>query len=74
MGGSWWGQGAFVGGPKDLLLGVMVAYTHYGVARGVGGGYWAAGLVQFQGEVQVDVEGKNRPAPSQEQSAQVGVP
>ena len=66
MGGSWWGQGAFVGGPKVLLLGVMVAYTHYGVARGVGGEYWAAGMFRFGGEVQVGGGGMILLAPSQE--------
>ena len=57
-----------------LLLEVVVAHAHCGIAKGVEGGYWAAGLVQFQGEVQVGGEGMRRPAPSQTMRAQVGVP
>ena len=57
-----------------LLLGVVVAPNHCGVARGVVAGYWAAGLVRLLGEVQVGGEGMSRPAPSQGPRAQVSDP
>jgi len=56
-----------------LLLGAVVTHTHCRVARGGVGEYRAAGLVRFQGEVQVGGGGMNRPAPSRTLIAQGGV-
>ena len=57
-----------------LLLGMVVARTHCGAARGDLGKYWAAGLARLLGEVQVGGGCMSRPSPSQEPRAQVGVP
>ena len=72
MEGSRLGQ-SVVGGPLVQLLGVALVHNHCGVARGLVGEYWAAGLVRLRREMRVGGEGMIRPAPSQEPRAQVGV-
>jgi hypothetical protein len=57
-----------------LLLEVVVAHAHWGVAKVVVGECRAAGLVRFQGKLLFGGEGMSCPAPSPTLTVQVGVP